>query len=156
MIRLLGLGNEILADDAFGILVAHEVERLMPGEIEVVCSSAAGFDLLDELLGASHLLIVDTILTGAARPGTIHVFPTNPAHQAHGVGPHFLGLFEVLALGRELQLDVPREVVVIAVEASDCTSIGAAIQPEVRAAIPEAIDAIQQTIAKWRRTERPH
>src|ERR1035438_2103763 len=40
-VRLLGLGNEILADDAFGIHVAREVQRRFPGQVEVVCSSAS-------------------------------------------------------------------------------------------------------------------
>jgi len=51
IVRLLGLGNEILADDAFGILAAREVARRFQGQIEVVQSSSAGYDLMDHLLG---------------------------------------------------------------------------------------------------------
>src|ERR1035437_4981591 len=124
VVRLLGLGNEILADDAFGILVAREVERRFQGRIEVVCSSAAGFDLMDHLLGASRLLVVDTIVTGRAKPGAISVFMADQIQPVSGGSPHFLGLFEVLAVGRKLHLDVPKETIVIAVEASDCATIG--------------------------------
>jgi hydrogenase maturation protease len=142
-IRLLGLGNELLADDAFGILVAREVERLIPRQIEVVCSSAAGLNLMDDLLGTSRLVVVDTIITGAARPGAIHVFSADqPA--APGIAPHFLGLFEVLALGRQLHLDVPEEAMVVAVEASDCTTIGGVMHPDVRAAITEVVNLVAQ------------
>ena len=147
-IRLLGLGNEILADDAFGILVAREVDRLGPGRIEVVCSSSAGFNLLDDLLGASHLVIVDTIMTGAANPGTIHVFRAHHVSHASGIAPHFLGIFEVLALGRRLHLDVPLEAIVIAVEALDCTTVGGMMHPDVRAAIAETVNLVQQFVAK--------
>jgi hypothetical protein len=34
--RLLALGNDILADDAFGIRVAGEARRLFGGQIDVV------------------------------------------------------------------------------------------------------------------------
>jgi len=55
IVRLLGLGNEILADDAFGILAAREVARRFQGQIEVVQSSSAGYDLMDHLLGPASV-----------------------------------------------------------------------------------------------------
>jgi hydrogenase maturation protease len=145
-VRLLGLGNEILADDAFGILAAREVERLFPGQIEVVCSSAAGFDLMDDLLGASRLLVVDTIVTGRAEPGTIHVFTEDQIRTAPGGSPHFLGLFEVLAVARQLHLAVPSETLVIAVEASDCVTVGGPMHPAVQSAIAPVVNLIAQNL----------
>ena len=147
IVRLLGLGNEILADDAFGILVAHEVERRFQGRIEVAHSSEAGYDLMDHLLGARRLLVVDTIVTGRARPGAISVFTADRVQPAPGGSPHFLGLFEVLAVGRKLHLDVPKEIIVIAVEASDCVTVGGPIHPDVQSAIPEVVELVGQFLA---------
>ena len=148
VVRLLGLGNEILADDAFGILVAKEVERRFQGRIEVVHSSSAGYDLMDHLLGAQRLLVVDTIVTGRARPGAISIFTADRVQPAApGGSPHFLGLFEVLAVGRKLHLDVPREIIVIAVEASDCITVGGPIHPDVQAAIPEVVELVGRFLA---------
>jgi hydrogenase maturation protease len=144
---LLGLGNEILADDAFGILAAREVARRFQGEIEVVQSSSAGYDLMDHLLGARRLLVVDTIVTGRARPGAISVFTADRVQPAPGGSPHFLGLFEVLAVGRKLHLDVPKEIIVIAVEASDCVTVGGPIHPDVQSAIPEVVELVGQFLA---------
>ena len=146
-LRLLGLGNELLADDAFGILVAREVERQIPGQVEVVCSSASGLNLLDHLVGASRLIVVDTIVTGAARPGEIHVFHADPVSAPAGVAPHSLGLFQVLALAREWRLHAPEKAVVIAVEASDCTTVGGEMHPDVRSAIAHAVDLVRTMIA---------
>jgi hydrogenase maturation protease len=147
LVRLLGLGNEILADDAFGILAAREVARRFQGEIEVVQSSSAGYDLMDHLLGARRLLVVDTIVTGRAKPGAISVFTADRVQPAPGGSPHFLGLFEVLAVGRKLHLDVPKEIIVIAVEASDCITVGGPIHPDVQAAIPEVVELVGQFLA---------
>ncbi len=154
-IRLVGLGNEILADDAFGILVAREVERLFPGQIQVVCSSAAGFNLIEDLLGASHLLVVDTILTGAAAPGTIHVLSADRVSTVQGIAPHFIGLFEMLALGKRLRLDVADKTELIAVEAADCTTIGGMMHPDVRAAVTRAVDLVRQFVANHHGTGAP-
>ena len=147
IVRLLGLGNEILADDAFGILAAREVARRFQGEIEVVQSSSAGYDLMDHLLGARRLLVVDTIVTGRARPGAISVFTADRVQPAPGGSPHFLGLFEVLAVGRKLHLDVPKEIIVIAVEASDCVTVGGPIHPDVQSAIPEVVELVGRFLA---------
>ena len=50
--------------------------------------------------------------------------------------PHGVGLFDALALARKLGLPTPAEVEIIAVEAADCHTIGGAMHPAVRAAIP--------------------
>jgi len=150
IVRLLGLGNEILADDAFGILAAREVARRFHGEIEVVQSSSAGYDLMDHLLGARRLLVVDTIVTGRARPGAISIFTADRVQTAPGGSPHFLGLFEVLAVGRKLHLDVPKEIIVIAVEASDCVTVGGPIHPDVQSAIPEVVELVGRFLANGR------
>jgi hydrogenase maturation protease len=139
-IRVLGLGSEILADDAFGILAARAIERTYTGQIELRCSSSAGFGLLDDLLGAARLLVVDTIITGSAGPGTIHVFTTDDVDPAPGGSPHFLGLFEVLEVARRLRLAVPEEAAIIAVEAADCTTVGGAIHPNLLSVIPEVVE----------------
>ena len=146
-LRLLGLGNEILADDAFGIRVAQEVERRYTGRIQVAYSSASSFVLMDDVLGASRLLVVDTIVTGRSKPGTIHVFTADQIQPAPGGSPHFVGLFEMLAVGRQLGLPVPQEAVIIAVEASDCTTVGGPMCADVRSAIAEAVDLVGQFLA---------
>lgn len=142
--RLLGLGNELLADDAFGVFVAREAQRRFGGELDVVCSSAAGFDLLDHLLGVSRLLVVDTIVTGRAGPGTVHILSADQLQPIPAVSPHFLGLFEVLAVGKRLNLPVPEEIVVVAVEAADCTTVGGAMHPEVRSAASSVMELVEQ------------
>jgi hydrogenase maturation protease len=148
IVRLLGLGNEILADDAFGILAAREVARRFQGQIDVVQSSSAGYDLMDHLLGARRLLVVDTIVTGRAKPGAISVFTADRVQPAApGGSPHFLGLFEVLAVGKRLGLPVPEEMVVIAVEASDCTTVGGGMHPDVQSAIPEVVELVGRILA---------
>ncbi len=151
-LRLLALGNDILADDAFGLLVAREIRERLGGEVDVVCSSAAGFALMDDLLGVSRLLVVDTVLTGQAKPGTIHVLGSNDVLPSSGGSPHYVGLFDVLAVASELGLPVPKQVTVIVVEAADCTTVGGAMTPDVEAAIPAAVELISQMVLEARRT----
>ncbi|MBZ5625774.1 MAG: hydrogenase maturation protease [Acidobacteriia bacterium] len=145
-IRVLGLGNEILADDAFGILAAREVEHAYGAQVEVRCSASAGFGLLDDLLGATRLLVVDSIITGGAKPGTVHIFTSDQVDVAPGGSPHFLGLFEVVEVARRLHLPVPEQTTIIAVEAADSTTAGGPIHPDVLSAIPEVVERAGQLL----------
>lgn len=139
-IRLLGLGNEILADDAFGIWAAREVRRRYGGVIDVVTSSESGFRLMDHVVGARRLLVVDTIQTGRANPGTMHILDDAALRDAPGGSPHRIGLFEVIEAARALGLRVPRRVTILAVEAADCTTVGGEMCPELRTAVPLVAD----------------
>jgi hydrogenase maturation protease len=143
-LRLLGLGNEILADDALGICVARAAERRFGTKLEVMTSSETGFNLLEKLLGASRLVVVDTIETGTAAPGTIFKLDEARMRPVPGGSPHFIGLFEVLAAARQLGLCVPDSgrVWIIAVEAADCATVGGPMHPAVAAAIPLAVEQI--------------
>ncbi|MDQ7842348.1 MAG: hydrogenase maturation protease [Armatimonadota bacterium] len=156
-VRLLALGNELLADDAFGLLVAQAARAARP-DLEVADAAAGGFGLLDLILDVDRLLVVDTVASGTAAPGTIHVVRADdvlPA--AGGPSPHYAGLGEVLALGRALGLAMPREVIIIAVEAADGATVGGSMHPAVRAAIPEAVRMIGDLVdAGWCRPGADH
>jgi len=138
------LGNELLADDALGAVVAEELHQILPGTLEVVFTSAMGFDLLDDVLGASRLLVVDIIETGTRPPGTVHLLREEDVQPVPGESLHYIGLFETLKLGRKLQLEVPQEVVIIAVEPADCLTVGGAMTPAVREAVPLVVNLVQR------------
>jgi hydrogenase maturation protease len=154
-IGVLGLGNDLLADDAFGVEVLRELRERLPPEIQTASSIASGFALLDELTGVDRMIVIDTIATGEARPGTVHRWQENDLVAVPGGGPHYVGLFDALRLGRELGLHVPGDVVIVAVEAGDCLTIGGAMTEAVRAAMPVVIESVGELIAGWRDVPTP-
>src|SRR6185369_8032692 len=109
--RVLCLGNELLADDAVGIRVGREIERRWGGRVEVVCSPLSGLHLIDEVLGASRLVVVDSI--GGTTPGAVRVMAARDVSRATGGGSHGVGLFEVLQMARKAGLAVPAECTVV-------------------------------------------
>jgi hydrogenase maturation protease len=141
--RVLCLGNDILADDAFGIVVAEQLRRIRP-DLDVCESSTSGFDLLDSTLGARRLLVVDTVQSGALAPGTVSIFHEGDVRPVPGGSPHYVGLFEALKLGRALGLAVPEEVMIIAVEPADCLTVGGDMHPLVKGAISGVLGIIEE------------
>ena len=147
--RVLCLGNELLADDALGAVVAEQLRELLPSPADVVFTFAMGFDLLDDVLGASRLLVVDTIETGTKPPGTVHLIREEDVRPVPGESPHYIGLFETLKLGRKLQLDVPKDVIIIAVEPADCLTIGGSMTPAVQEAVPIVVKLVQRLVSQF-------
>jgi len=146
-LRVLCLGNDLMADDSLGHVVAEQLCQVLPAEVELVDSPAAGFHLLDYVLGVRRLIVIDTIITGGAPPGTIRVFDDCRMKTMETISPHYVGLFETLALARSLSLEVAEEVEILAVEAADCSTVGGAMHPAVRAAIPSLIRMVRQRAA---------
>ncbi len=149
-VRLLGLGNEILADDAFGIRVAEEAHRRVGPAVDVVVSCDAGFNLIDRLTGVEQLLVVDTVQTGKSPPGTISVFEAESIECVPGISPHTTGILDVLAVAKALGVAVPERVTLLVVEAADCCTVGGAMHPAVRAAIPRVVQRSAELLgAEW-------
>jgi hydrogenase maturation protease len=166
--RVLCLGNELIADDALGIVVGHrlcrrlaaEGTRVAPrtagdpavsvrafelpgvGRVEVVATALTGMYLLDAVVGASRLVVVDTVATGAADPGTVLELGEQDLVGPRGGSPHYVGLLEALDLARGLGLAVPSDVVFVAVEAGDSTTVGGRMTASVRAALPAVVERV--------------
>jgi hydrogenase maturation protease len=151
-IRVLCLGNDLLADDALGRAAADRLAEVAGRDVEVVYAPSAGFALLDYVTGAGrHLLLIDAIHTGAADPGTIHEFREADLITPAGPSPHYVGLHEVLELARTLDLGAPDDVTVLAVETADEITVGGAMHPLVSAAIPRVCTRALELIESWRR-----
>ncbi|HEY3355992.1 MAG TPA: hydrogenase maturation protease [Polyangia bacterium] len=146
---VLGLGNDILTDDAVGLLVARAVAaRGLPGVI-VREAAVAGFDLVDLLEGHARAVIVDAIRTDGGAPGDVYRFTPADLPRPGRLGAvHEIGLLEALELGRALGHAMPGEVVIIGVEARETEVFGEQPTPAVAAAVPVAAQAVLDEIAR--------
>jgi len=147
-ILLLGLGNDILSDDAVGLNVAREIRRRLSESdgIEVRETSEMGLSLLDYFVGFDDLLLVDAVQTGQAPPGFLHEFDGNDLKILPTVSPHFLGVGEVLALGRRLGLAVPARVRIFAVEVADPFTVAAGMTPPLQQALQAIVERVFRAV----------
>jgi hydrogenase maturation protease len=141
---VLGMGNTILSDDGVGIRVAHEVANQLDNpQVTVVETSAAGLSLLDSIVGYDKVIIIDAIQTEKGRTGqTYRMGTADFSLTKHFSSPHQINLATALELGKMLNLAMPREITVFAVEAEDITSFSEKCTPEVEKAIPEVVNMV--------------
>lgn len=141
---LLGLGNDILTDDAVGLLVARQLQREFSNcpSIDVRETTEMGLALLDFIAGYSAVVIVDSIQTGKAPAGFVHELDAACLKQLTRRTPHFLGVGETLALGRHLGLPMPDQVKVFAIEVEDLFTLGTRMTPALQASLPAIVQRI--------------
>ena len=149
-ILLLGLGNDILSDDAVGLRVAAEIRERFAGreKITVLESTEMGLALLDLIVGFDTLVIVDAVQTEKVPVGFVHEIDAAELRALPTVSPHFLGISEMLALGSKLGLAMPRRVSIFAVEVGDPLTVGTALTPALQNAFNRIVDRIAQALAR--------
>jgi hydrogenase maturation protease len=145
---VLGLGNPILRDDGVGIAVARAVrDRLTNNDVVVEEASVGGLRLLDWLAGFDRAVLIDAIQTADGKPGTVyHLDGSQFTACRHASSSHDADMATALEIGRRLGLPLPTEIEVIAVEATDVTTFGEDLTPAVASAIPNAVEAVLDSL----------
>lgn len=131
---VIGLGNDIASDDGVGIHVARILEdRLRErDDIDVIALPWAGFTLLDVLRDRRRAAIVDCLSTGDQPPGTV----VRLSEQAYAGSVrlnsfHDISYPTVMALGRQMDWDMPADVAIWGIEAGHLGDFGEELSPAV-------------------------
>ena len=145
---ILGVGSSILTDDAVGLVVAERLRSKLGerDDVDFAFNEEAGFSLLEESLGYDRLVVIDSILTGR-EPGTVtRVTLADLGRTIHSNSPHGLNLATVMELGRSQNMDVPDEVIILAIEAVDVLTFGEELSPELSCRVDRIADEIAAEI----------
>ena len=146
---VLGLGNELAADDAVGVLVARRVREHVAGAADVVESSASGMALIEIFAGYERAIVIDSIRTGRNPPGTITELGLEDVGRVIAPSLHHAGLPEMAAVADRLGLQFPVETRVLAVEVLDPYTLGGAPSEPVAAAIDGLARRVRAQIERW-------
>jgi hydrogenase maturation protease len=149
-VLLLGLGNDILTDDAVGLHVVRELRLKLAAHpsIDIRETTEMGLALLDFITGYRAVVIVDSIQTRKAPPGFLHELDAASLNQLTGRTPHFVGVGETLALGRQLGLAMPEQVKIFAIEVEDPFTLGTDLTPALQSALPGIVQRIAAAVRR--------
>jgi hydrogenase maturation protease len=145
---ILGIGNTALTDDGVGCKVAQRLKKRLRGRsgITVKETAVSGLSLLDEITGYERLIIIDAIQTRGGKPGAIYKLSPSDFKTGRMAIIHDLGLVSTLELGRKLEMDMPREVVIFAIEAKEMATFSEKLSPEVEKAVPKAVEVVLKEV----------
>jgi len=144
---VLALGNPILSDDG----VAHEVADLLAkrcGQLDIVKSSAATMDIINQLAGYERLVVVDAIQLGSVPPGTLHRFSLDDlADTVRPSCPHDINFATALGLGKEWGYDIPEDIRIYGIEVKELLKFSEGCTPEVAESLEEIVEQILSDLA---------
>lgn len=146
---VLGLGNPILGDDAVGCRVAEALAASLRGreDVEVEPFYRGGIALMERLIGYERAVIVDSIQGLGGKVGTIHRLTLEDLPTLYANSPHDASLKAALQLGRELGADLPKEMVIFAVEIRAQLDFTENLSPEVEASIAPLVERVLEELA---------
>jgi hydrogenase maturation protease len=144
-----GIGNILLQDDGFGpqAIARLESEYEFGDEVELLDLGTPALDFVDYLLGRNVVILLDALSRGG-KPGEVLVY-----HQAQlrqhlpgmRLSAHQPCLHETLIAAETAGIEL-RRVQLIGVVGS-CFDVGTELGPHVRAAMPQALELVRQTLA---------
>ncbi len=134
----LGLGNPILSDDAVGIRVVQEIEKML-GDRDGICfarESVDGLRLLDVIRGYDRLIIVDAIRT-RDRPGSLYELSIGELEKAiHLTCVHSINFATALRMAKEAGEKIPEEMSIYGVGVRSVREFKERMSPEVERSVP--------------------
>ena len=145
LVRVLGLGNVLMGDDALGPWVIHHLEATyaFPPEVEVVDVGTPGLDLIPYIAGPCGIILVDTVHAKGAPPGSIRVYDRDQLVKfapKPRLSPHDPGVTEAI-LAVEMAGEPPAFVTLVGV-VPGCVATGAGMTAPLQNAVERAAGVI--------------
>jgi hydrogenase maturation protease len=142
---VIGVGNLLRTDDGVGIHVINHLNELDP-RIDTLDAAMGSIEIIEAMRGYNRAVIVDAIETGA-EPGTIYrVNLTSGEKPLTITHSHGTDIITILQLGNKLYGDeMPKEIILLAIEAEDTTTISD--EPTTR--VQKAIEKVLKMVAKF-------
>jgi hydrogenase maturation protease len=139
---VIGVGNFLRCDDGAGVHVVNRLKTEAP-HIDAEDVAMGSIEIIEAMKGYDRVIIVDAVRTGA-EPGTIFRVNVSGGEEPPVIASsHGVDLVTTLKLGARLfQEEMPREQIIIGVEAEDITTLSEECTPPVEAAINRVVEDI--------------
>ena len=153
VIKILGAGNYLMADDGVGIHILEKLEKYNRTDIELENAGVGGLAILDMMEDADDVIIIDAVRGGGGGPGSVYRFTDKELPPAHlfMMSLHDLNLVDTLSLGRQIQPELmPDHIVIIGIEVERVEGICMELSPKVQAAADKVIRIVFEEIERFK------
>jgi len=139
---VIGVGNLLRCDDGVGIHVVNRLNEVAP-YIDTLDVALGSIEILEAMKNRDRVFIVDAIQAGG-EPGAIYRVNLSGGEEPPRIThSHGVDLLTTLKLGDSLfPGQMPREIVLLAVEAEDVTTLSESCTSKVQAAVEKVVEII--------------
>jgi hydrogenase maturation protease len=148
-IIILGMGNKLFGDDGVGIVIAEKLKVFLADipQIKVEETNWGGFRIIDLLSGYKTAIIIDALRTGKEPAGFIHKLDYKDLiHSVRMVSFHDVNFATAVEFAREINIPMPEDISVYAVEINESDYFSEELTKEVDATVDVCIQKILNEI----------
>jgi hydrogenase maturation protease len=148
---ILYMGNPIVKNDQVGLIAGTQIAAFYANRPDVKVREFGGspLDLVSDIQGYDHLILIDSISTGAHEIGSVTVFGEEEILAGGGdVYLHGMNLSEALKLCRRLQLPFPGKLHLVGIEAGVIYEFDESLSAELRDKLPAAISGVRRAVGE--------
>lgn len=131
---VLGVGNEILTDDGIGPKLVNRLKSDLPySDVCFENINLGGLEIIEFMRGYQNVVIIDAIKTESGKPGDVYLLtPENFKETHHLSSFHDVSFLTGLKMGKKLGFDLPKVILIIAVEIVEDTIFDESFSPEIQ------------------------
>ena len=133
-ILVLGVGNDILMDDGIGPKLTRALQQKFKSDFikyDTLC--IGGMELLEYIQGYKNVIFIDAIKTQNGIPGSVYYFtPDDFKETLHLSNLHDVSFLTALKMGKEIGLEIPERIDIIAVEIIEDMVFGESFTPPLQ------------------------
>ncbi len=141
-----------MGDDGIGVHILREMQNTYGALPNVTMEEAqtGGMNLIDLMRGYDKAILVDAVSVPTLLQGEVACYPIHDMTTVHSSNPHDVSLLEALELSKRIgDTMLPQEIVIVAINLTTIPrTFTEAVSPEIRDAIPKAIEKIFSELSK--------
>jgi len=145
---ILGIGNTLLSDDGIGHRLTEDLSELLnPEFFDFATILIYSMETLHLIRNYENLIILDGKITRNRIPGEISIFNSQTySGTLHLDNFHDISFRDLIFLGEELEINLPEQIHIIAVEIEEDRVFSEELSPTLQKLYPEILAKIQSFI----------
>jgi hydrogenase maturation protease len=146
---ILGLGNDILADDGIGPRLVRDLSSSINGDnIHFEIFASGGLEIVDFMRNFNKVIIIDAIRTEKGKPGDVYYFiPSDVTKTNYLPSFHDINFLTALQLGRTLSPNLTHDIHIIAIEILEDMVFSEEFTPPIKKRYAEILKEVTRWIA---------
>jgi hydrogenase maturation protease len=145
---ILGLGNDILTDDGIAPRLIKDLSgMILKDNVHFNVACCGGLEIMEYIKGYQQVVFIDAIRTEGGIPGDVYYFkPSDFRETSHLSSLHDITFLTALNLGNTLDLDLPSDLHIIAVEIIEDMEFSNEFTSALRERYPEILKKASEII----------
>lgn len=141
-ILIMGIGNDILKDDGIGPRLVHDLARTIDNPyVRFDNACCGGLEIMEYIKGYSKVIFIDAVRTINGKPGDVYYFnPSDFRETSNLSNLHDINFLTALRLGNTLELDLPADLHIIAIEIVEDLEFGEEFSPLLKERYPAILN----------------